>query len=228
MAVDAMCKTQQETVLHLFGDCVFARQVWYLSILQVDSITHVGDSFISWWQSIMDGWKTLQNCAELQRLASFIIWFIWKARNEKIFNDETACPLRTMHLAQRTASEFGATLDLNQSSATLTPFPAYFFCCCFSGVATHCFSFSETQCSWGLEKEGARWGYWAVIRNQNGDFLAGLAKKVMRIGSAQSMEAVALVEGILKLVFVKDLVLSLQLALVFPLRLMSCCKIFLF
>ena len=52
--VYALCDQEQEAVQHLVGECVFAREVWYMVLAPIglELLTpQPGTSFLDWWLS---------------------------------------------------------------------------------------------------------------------------------------------------------------------------------
>uniref|UniRef100_A0A5B7B299 Reverse transcriptase zinc-binding domain-containing protein n=1 Tax=Davidia involucrata TaxID=16924 RepID=A0A5B7B299_DAVIN len=105
-----LCNSDFEPPIHLFGSCFLARQVWYSSNLQVDSQKIVGRNFIEWWLSLVRPWSNLGNKDEIIRVAIFLLWQIWKARNAKVFSNVQACPLVTAQTAHHLALEFSVVV----------------------------------------------------------------------------------------------------------------------
>ena len=86
--VCALCDQEQETAQHLTGECVFAREVWYMVLAPIglELLTpQPGTSFLDWWSSrrILLGTACRKGFDSLTILGS---WCLWKERNRRVFN----------------------------------------------------------------------------------------------------------------------------------------------
>jgi hypothetical protein len=84
----AFCDQEQETVQHLAGECIFAREVWHrvLAPIGLDLLTpQPGISFLDWWLSrcLMLGSARRKGFDSLTILGS---WCLWKEWNRRVFN----------------------------------------------------------------------------------------------------------------------------------------------
>jgi hypothetical protein len=78
-----LCYRDEETTNHLFSQCCFTRLVWDRLKLDNKSITSWTGTSIS---SCFDHWISNEHYYKL--LPPLVNWFIWKARNSKIFDDK--------------------------------------------------------------------------------------------------------------------------------------------
>ncbi|XP_043725962.1 uncharacterized protein LOC122672566 [Telopea speciosissima] len=108
------CGSAVESIDHLLFECTFARSVWFGSPLQFSPPTDV-PCLVDWIQS-WDVWfredKRVAKIA-LSR-ASFLCWYLWRARNELVFSGKAWSPADIIQLAENAFIEFA---DANKSVA---------------------------------------------------------------------------------------------------------------
>lgn len=75
-----------ETLLHLFFDCSFSRQVWHLLGINWDTILEPNEMLLQGRQSF--GSKIFRE------VIMVAVWSIWCHRNRIIFNQATTCIVR--------------------------------------------------------------------------------------------------------------------------------------
>lgn len=79
-----VCNKAIEDVYHLFVACFPARRLWKeVQMLLGEPIN---------WKAILLGDSQKVKRAEWEVIRAYALWFIWTARNEKIFNDRTVAP----------------------------------------------------------------------------------------------------------------------------------------
>jgi len=85
----ALCKRELETVEHLFLACSFTVEVWKeCSVLVGSPCQWAGASIGAAWE---DWWRRT-TVKKLKYLPLLVIWGIWLARNNAIFNDRPCLP----------------------------------------------------------------------------------------------------------------------------------------
>ncbi|CAN1762923.1 hypothetical protein LINPERHAP1_LOCUS8598 [Linum perenne] len=87
-----MCYSDAETVDHLFLRCSFASEVWS----RLSSKISLHGTFSSLIEEFIQRWKDL-NClssfsSAMKVLPHALLWFLWKERNDRIFNDAYSSP----------------------------------------------------------------------------------------------------------------------------------------
>ena len=93
------CGDPEETINHLLFECPPALQVWALS--DYPSLPGYFPSTSVYQNMNFLFWKK-RNVASMEPLIEtfpWILWYIWKARNDKIFNGKDISPLDTLQLA---------------------------------------------------------------------------------------------------------------------------------
>ncbi|XP_018436376.1 uncharacterized protein LOC108808772 [Raphanus sativus] len=93
------CGDSEETINHLLFECPLALQVWALS-----DYSSLPDYFpsTSVYQNMNLLFRRKRNVAYMEPLIEnfpWILWYIWKARNEKVFNGKEISPGDTLQLA---------------------------------------------------------------------------------------------------------------------------------
>ncbi|CAL5418073.1 unnamed protein product [Camellia sinensis] len=114
-AVCPICLSASETVEHLLFDCSWSKAVWFGSSLNLridlGSIPNVSQ----WTSDIISQASSLSDAkASLSKIAT-VGWFIWKSRNEFVFNNLPVDPMATLH---RIAHSWTESTDL---FSTITP-----------------------------------------------------------------------------------------------------------
>ena len=96
----ARCGDPEESINHVFFECPPARQVWALSkIPSSPNIFPITSLFAN-----MDHlfWRVQPKMDDHQ--FAWILWYIWKARNNKIFSNLDIDPSDTLQLAELESS----------------------------------------------------------------------------------------------------------------------------
>jgi hypothetical protein len=90
---------KNEDDFHLFFDCKFTQAVWFASPigLRVESLHHLGKTQL---QDVI--YYILCSCKNNNTLQIMlcILWCIWKARNDLLFNRSSTSPLQVLHKAK--------------------------------------------------------------------------------------------------------------------------------
>ncbi|KAK9281023.1 hypothetical protein L1049_003915 [Liquidambar formosana] len=167
----------------------------YGSQFRLDSISISRPSFIQYVEVLMDKWNEELSGTDLMRLMAFILWRIWKARNDKNFTGKQWAPSKVLLKALGDATEYGTAVSqgvrLGSTSNEIESREGH--------IQRWC---PPTGSLFKINADGA-WvvkdnvgGVGIVIRNGDGMFIAGMAKKFQYMGSAQMVEALALREGL--------------------------------
>ncbi|XP_023645887.1 uncharacterized protein LOC111832631 [Capsella rubella] len=90
------CGAQEETVNHAIFECSPARQSWALAQVPVGP-THFPTTSI---YANMDYLQVLSNSDARFDFYPWLLWYIWKARNGKMFENIDKCPLEVTKLAK--------------------------------------------------------------------------------------------------------------------------------
>ncbi|KAG7556675.1 Reverse transcriptase domain [Arabidopsis suecica] len=116
----ARCGALEETVNHTLFQCHLARQVWALSQIPTVMGTFPTDSIFANLDHLF--WRIP---SEFDSIAfPWIIWYIWKARNEKLFENVDNDPLEVLRLAEREEQLWhSAQVELHTETQASVEFP---------------------------------------------------------------------------------------------------------
>lgn len=92
------CGAESETINHTLFECPPALQCWALSQIPA-ALGYSRNNLL--WRAKKQGANE-----EMMKVFPWIMWHIWKARNEKLFNNKDITPLDTLQLAMREAESW--------------------------------------------------------------------------------------------------------------------------
>lgn len=160
---------QEETALHLFFSCAFAKQIWDLAPFKTPiSGEHV--------RSMRAGIETskLLTCLpptglNAGPLLPWIVWAIWIARNQKIFNNKSSSPIETLSHASSLALEWQSAqtseeIPSKKKAIPLEQIQNEDYCLCFTDAAwsenskAAGYGWTFTHQRTGLRREGSNTG----------------------------------------------------------------------
>ena len=100
------CGAESETINHTLFECPPALQCWALSTIPTPPGIFPSNSLYSNLDFLL--FRAKKGGVNPEVLASFpwIAWYIWKARNEKIFKDKDISPLDSLQLAVKKAESW--------------------------------------------------------------------------------------------------------------------------
>lgn len=90
------CGDQEELINHVFSDCPPARQVWALSKIPSNPNIFPIDSFFANMNHLF--WRVNPKMNDHQ--FAWILWYIWKGRNNKVFSNIDIDPRDTLKIAE--------------------------------------------------------------------------------------------------------------------------------
>ncbi|XP_023644490.1 uncharacterized protein LOC111832411 [Capsella rubella] len=90
------CGAEEESINHLLFECPPALQVWALSNIPTIPGSFPSTSLFANMDHLL--WRTKEQgiAEEFVECFPWILWFIWKARNEKVFNNKDIRPPETL------------------------------------------------------------------------------------------------------------------------------------
>ncbi|KAI8014715.1 putative ribonuclease H protein [Camellia lanceoleosa] len=110
-----ICHSRPESFEHLLFGCDWVRPIWFGSNLNYrvkwDSI----HSILEWSSALMEQFQTPTNCASFFSQVASTSWFIWKGRNEFIFNHQPIDPVSVLHCARKAGAEYESAFDMGVS-----------------------------------------------------------------------------------------------------------------
>lgn len=123
------CDADEETRNHLLFECPPSVQTWALVNIPHAPGLFPCDSIYSNLDHVL--WRTKDYAIpdSISAIVLWVLWYIWKARNDKVFNGKDVSPLETVQIAQAEAESWSAAQLVEQShrddfeSAPLEPPP---------------------------------------------------------------------------------------------------------
>lgn len=109
---------EQESTNHLLFLCPFAGQVWNLVPTELDQRCFPSEALFTNMDTLF--WRLKANVMETDQVRSFpwILWMIWKARNDLVFNGGSKLPEEVLINAVR---ESKAWFEANNQSLVAVP-----------------------------------------------------------------------------------------------------------
>ncbi|XP_071920757.1 uncharacterized protein [Coffea arabica] len=99
------CGEKLETLEHLLLKCKKAKEIWKATPIQWDGIQELTGNFNSWWAALSEAIQRDQGMDHIS-LTAYILWQIWKSRNDKEFNNKTHDPAQVINKAWNAWMEF--------------------------------------------------------------------------------------------------------------------------
>ena len=90
---------------HLFFFYSQAQDVWRLAPLHWDGLADHRGNFNRWWSGLMEAKSTTEG-ADQQALTVNILWQLWKAKNDRMFNNRYCHAFEIVQKAQLEWMEF--------------------------------------------------------------------------------------------------------------------------
>ncbi|XP_071924159.1 uncharacterized protein [Coffea arabica] len=117
------CGKELETLEHLLLKCKKANEIWKAAPVQWDGIQELTGNFNNWWAALFEAIQRDQGLDHIS-LTAYILWQIWKNRNEKEFNNKTHDPAQVINKAWNAWMEFNDGIKKAKSCSigkTTTP-----------------------------------------------------------------------------------------------------------
>lgn len=100
------CGADEETINHLLFQCPPSIQAWALADIPHSPGSFQSDSIYSNLDHVLWKAKALGIPDTLLAPVPWVIWYLWKARNDKVFNGKDTTPLETIQLARSEAESW--------------------------------------------------------------------------------------------------------------------------
>ena len=100
------CGHDDETVNHLLFECPLATQTWTLAQLPFHPGEFQSSSIYNNFDCLLNRVHKRNGSEDSIGRIPWVLWFLWKARNEKVFNDKEISPLEVMQSATSEASNW--------------------------------------------------------------------------------------------------------------------------
>ncbi|KAJ9182498.1 hypothetical protein P3X46_006489 [Hevea brasiliensis] len=121
---------EMETSKHLFFSCPHAVAIWINSPLRLRSVFLHSVDVKDCWTELLIPLRNHEDHQQLIQLLVFILWHVWKSRNEKIFRNVIISPQDIIAATLKHFEDFSLANDsiskqseLNHSTLALTPPP---------------------------------------------------------------------------------------------------------
>lgn len=82
--------------------------MWYCCSLQLDIVAFEGQDFRQYWQQLCDRFHDNERQEELLQECVYLLWRIWKSRNEMVFKGVFVNPMEMVNLVRQQLLEFRA------------------------------------------------------------------------------------------------------------------------
>ncbi|KAF3495542.1 hypothetical protein DY000_02054171 [Brassica cretica] len=105
------CGQHEETVNHMLFECPFATQTWSLETLPIDPGEFPRPSIFDNFDYLLHRIHKRNGTEECLARIPWILWFLWKARNEKVFNNKDISPLEVIQSAASEAASRRVAVD---------------------------------------------------------------------------------------------------------------------
>ncbi|KAL9812373.1 putative ribonuclease H domain, reverse transcriptase zinc-binding domain-containing protein [Arabidopsis thaliana] len=110
------CGGVSESINHLLFECPPAMQVWALSNIPTNPGIFPSTSIFTNFDFLLWRAKDLGATKEILEAFPWILWYVWKARNDKIFNNKDILPPDTLQLAISEATNWRLAQIIEQSA----------------------------------------------------------------------------------------------------------------
>lgn len=94
------CGEHAETVEHAMITCARAQEVWKMAPIQWEGVAEQAGSFKHWWWNVMDASSRTRGQDHLSLTANILLQ-LWKARNDREFNDKHRHPMKIVQIAHQ-------------------------------------------------------------------------------------------------------------------------------
>ena len=109
-----ICKSQNESIMHLFLRCPWVEMIWFGGTLSLRPQRSLGDNWASWLLMMFD--SDLGSKVERIRRLSIIAqtcWQLWKARCDFLLNNQKINPRRVMEAISSSVSTYNDSMQAN-------------------------------------------------------------------------------------------------------------------
>ena len=101
----SICGEEVETLEHMLLKCSKVQDIWKLAPIHWDGIAYRADKFKDWWAGVSEARYRIQGKDHIG-LTAYILWLIWKSRNNKVLNNKDRDPAAIINKACRAWEEF--------------------------------------------------------------------------------------------------------------------------
>nr|GMD81077.1 uncharacterized protein LOC109164833 [Ipomoea batatas] len=177
-----LCRNCDESILHLLALCPTAMQVWNYSNIPISSS---GAETIGDW--------LVFNCNRLDKfqgnLMVMICWYIWYARNERVWNNLVVSPRTIVEKAKAHLTEWTTV----QEKDDFMPSQQNDFTTRWMKPSSGRLKLNVDA---AVDHTRGRMGFGWVLRNEHGDFIAAVSLPWPGMYSVKEAEAIAVREAL--------------------------------
>ncbi|KAM1442372.1 hypothetical protein ACFXTO_010366 [Malus domestica] len=188
----ALCRDAKEIEHHLFFDCEFSRVFWFSCPLQLDIKLATGKDFGECWHNLCNRFRKEKNHELILQECVFIMWRIWKCRNELLFKGAEANPMEGVNVVRSQIMEYRASHDPAKMPTTVDVVGEAAF---YAGRPVRWkrpkFGVIKVNCDGAWCESTLREGYGWVVRDFAGMLLAAGGEGDLLFNKAAMAEASA-------------------------------------
>ncbi|KAF8406806.1 hypothetical protein HHK36_005927 [Tetracentron sinense] len=112
------CGDTDESIEHCLMMCNFARAVLFSSPLAIHHRPTASQSFREWWLLLVNRLRAQPDKDTLVLTLASVLWFLWKARNEKLFSSLSCSPRSIVARASAFAAEVQSVWSPTRAMST--------------------------------------------------------------------------------------------------------------
>nr|XP_028962160.1 uncharacterized protein LOC103417751 [Malus domestica] len=106
LPVYPICKSQEESVVHMLLLCPWVAPVWFGGQLGLRFSGSGPSSFLDWFKGLFLGGPYTEDRSRIISVFAFSCWHIWKARCNFVFNAVAVVPSQVMHAISFSVASF--------------------------------------------------------------------------------------------------------------------------
>lgn len=193
---------EDETILHLFFNCPFAKQIWQEMPFSSNPLEAPAETITDGLHRVMRATPLPPTGVSATQLGAWVIWVIWITRNQKIFQDRTFTSHESTLKALINAKEWQEGQRTESIINLSHPSPS------FEAPIDAIVCRSDAAWKSGIPGAGIAWSFY----HANGEIISSHSKPISFVNSSLVAEGLALREamehawslGLTSLIFESD------------------------